>query len=164
MFKYRFWKFMLFRATIRSTKAVGRFCHLGLTLALTFGLGACAGLNPLPGGALTGCEEITESFAFAQTATLLRLETRGDAPYSVWLRVTLIEGRLFVDAAPRRKWLETLKRNPNVRLRIADKIYPAFAVRTNKPRFTQPFLSGRLIYEMLPRDEASGLSPRCSRL
>lgn len=152
------------RETTRSPSPLRRFCQAALTLALTLGLGACAGLNPLPGGALTGCEEITESFAFAQTATLLRLETRGDAAYSVWLRVTLIEGRLFVDAAPGRKWLEALKRNPKVRLQIADKIYPALGVRTNEPRFVQPFLSGRLIFEMLPRDETSGLSPGCPRL
>ncbi len=137
---------------------IERSCFITLTLAL----GACAGLNPLPGGALTGCERTTDNFAFAKSATLLRLETRGEAPYSVWLKVTSIEDRLFIDAAPKRRWHDALKSNPNIRVGISDKIYPALAVRTQEPRFIKPFLSGRIIYEVLPKNVLSGFSVQCA--
>ena len=49
------------------------------------------------GGSLQGPEEKAESFTFAAEYKLLQLETRPDNPYSVWLRVVVINTNLYID-------------------------------------------------------------------
>ena len=100
---------------------------------------------------MKGIEERVDSFAFAQEFTLLRLETRDPDPYSVNLRVTVIDGHLYVDAAPGRRWGQHLSRNPDVRIRLGKTIYPARAIRTDEKAITDRFMTGRQIYRIEPK-------------
>lgn len=115
-------------------------------------VGACQ-LNPLAGGRMTGSERTTDSFDFASQFTLLRLEARPDDPYAVNLRVTVIDGQLYVDSAPGRRWGNLLADDPNVRVRLGKTIYPARAVRVFDKDVVRSFPRGRHIYRMEPRSQ-----------
>lgn len=104
-----------------------------------------------PGGALQGEEMSADSFAFANEYSLLQLEVRPKNPYSIWLRVTLWDGELYIDAAEGRKWHGYLKDNPNVRIKLGDRIYKATAVIVTDRDLQKKFLEGRTIYRIDPR-------------
>ena len=103
-----------------------------------------------PGKALQGEPAITDSFAFAEAFTLLQLETNVIQPYSVFLRTTIIDGELYIDAAPARRWGKHLSQSAEVRIKLGDKIYPARAVEISDPVLKEKFLSGRALYRLLP--------------
>lgn len=114
-------------------------------------LSGCQGpFLTFPGGALEGPVGHTESFAFAADHRLLQLETRPDDPYSVILAVTVIEGDLYVDAAPARRWHRNLADDSHVRVRLGGTIYPATAVLVDDPAIAERFLGGRSIYRLDP--------------
>lgn len=103
------------------------------------------------GGVLSGEPCGPESFAFARQFKLLQLEVRPDAPYSVILRVVIRDGELYIDAAERRRWHDYLKQNPDVRVKIGDRIYRATATRVDDEAITAEFMAGRTIYRLEPR-------------
>lgn len=105
-----------------------------------------------PGKALEGQVATTTSFAFAEDYDLLLLET-GD--YSVILRSTVIDGELYIDAAPARRWGKRLRQSQDVRIKLGDTIYPATAVVVVNPDIIDRFLSGRTVYKIVPRAEGS---------
>lgn len=106
------------------------------------------------GGALSGPEKFTPSFAFARDFKLLTLEVRPEQPYSVYLRVVMRGDELYIDAAEKRRWHRFLQQNPQVRIGLGDAVYPATAVRVTDPEVTSQFLAGRTIYRLVPRGPA----------
>ena len=108
-------------------------------------------LNPLAGGEMSGPERSVDTFDFASQFALLRLETRPNNPYAVNLRVTVIEGELYVDSATGRRWGKFLADDPNVRIRLGKTIYPARAEQILDKDIVERFPQGRHIYRMEPR-------------
>lgn len=103
------------------------------------------------GRALSGPTVAADSFAFAAQYKLLQLEVRPEDPYSVNLRVSMHSDRLYIDAAPGRRWHKYLKEDNNVRVKLGASVYPATAERVDDPEITNLFLSGRTIYRLVPR-------------
>ncbi|MFN3235703.1 MAG: hypothetical protein ACE37D_01455 [Pseudomonadales bacterium] len=100
-----------------------------------------------PGKSLSGEVAYTSSFQFAAQFPLLQLETSG---YSVILRTTVIDGELYVDAAPARRWGKYLAETRRARLKLGDKLYPARAEVVSDEAITSRFLTGRTVYRMVP--------------
>jgi len=113
---------------------------------------ACGGpLLAIPGGKLAG-PVVTDSvvdWSFVADP-VLDLETRPEAPYSVTLRARLIEGQLYLDPAEGRRWLDHLRANPEVRIRIAGRVYPAQAVLVGAPGELAGFDPTRFVYRLDP--------------
>jgi|GEM_PF-398637 len=103
------------------------------------------------GGELRATESSTESFAFAAEHKLLTLETRPERPYSVLLRVTVIDDNLYIDAAQKRRWHTFIKADPRVRIKLGKNIYLATAREIEDELIRDRFLSGRTIYRLEPR-------------
>ena len=124
---------------------------LTVLLVSTFFLSGCqTPFLVFPGKALQGELGSTESFSFAEQFTLLQLETLVDEPYSVFLRSTVIDGELYIDAAPARRWGKHLAQFNQVRIKLGDKIYPAIAREVTDPELTAKFLPGRKLYRLDP--------------
>lgn len=125
-----------------------RWMLLVTVLAMT---GCASPMLVFPGKSLKGEETTTNDFAFAADYTLMQLEANPGKPYSVWLRVVSIEGELYLDAAPGRKWHKHIQADPDIRIALGEKIYPARAVRVEDPALAKRFLPGRTIYRIEPR-------------
>lgn len=127
----------------------------GILLAgLALLLGGCGGpLAILPGGALAGdfVVEPVDDWSFASD-DYLALETRPEDPYSVNLNYIVRDGALYVDPAEGRAWLEHLRADPRVRVRLGGKVYPLEAVLVGEPGELEGFESDRYIYRLDPRD------------
>ena len=127
----------------------------GLALALVLGLTALGCGGPFlvfPGGALSG-EVVTEpvdDWSFVEDR-FVDLEVRPEDPYSVELNYFVKEGRLYVDPAEGRRWLEHIREDPRVRVRFDGKIYPLRAVRVEDPEELRGFDPERLVYRLDPR-------------
>lgn len=107
-----------------------------------------------PGGALGGDTRVTEDFSFASQYSVLQLETNPDDPYSVNLLIVVIDGKLYIDAAPGRRWHRYIEENPHVRVRIGGHVYPAIARHITDPKIVSRFLPGRTIYRLDPENRA----------
>ncbi len=118
---------------------------------LAFGCGGP--LAVLTGGALAGdvVQEPVSDWSFASD-DYLALETRPDDPYSVNLNYVVRDGALYIDPAEGRSWLEHLRADPRVRVRLDGKVYPLQAVLVGKPGELEGFDSDRFIYRLDPRD------------
>ncbi len=114
-----------------------------------------------PGGRLEGDVRHTDNFAFAGSHPLLILEVRPEQPYSVYLRVTVIEEDLYIDAAERRRWHNYIKQSPAVRVQVNGIIYPATAIAVTEPEITRQFLPDRIVYRIEPTSESgeAGIGP-----
>ena len=119
---------------------------LGMTLS-----GCNTAFLTLPGKTLKGEEVSAGSFAFAAEFNLLQLEVRPSDPYSVWLRVIVKNQHLYIDAADNRRWHKYLKDEPNVRIKLGGKIYPATMTIVTDQDLLVEFLQGRTIYRLDPR-------------
>lgn len=89
-----------------------------------------------PGGALSG-EVVTETpadWSFVDSA-FMDLEVRPDEPYSVTINYFVVDGRLYIDPAPDRKWLGYLREDDRVRVRFGfdDRVHPLRAVLVSEP-------------------------------
>ena len=79
--------------------------HKALALLLPVLLSGCqTPFLVFPGGEIQAIASEADSFAFARDHATLVLEVDADGPYSVILRTTVIEGELYIDAAPARRW------------------------------------------------------------
>ena len=103
-----------------------------------------------PGKALDGEIAQTDNFGFAKEHLLLKLETRPENPYSVFLRVSIIDSKLYVDAAPHRKWHQFIKENEHVKVQIGKFVYEAKAVLVDNKALIANFLPGRSVYQIIP--------------
>lgn len=124
-----------------------RTLGLGVLIAALFGCQSA--FLTFAGGTLQGCEKVAESFSFAKQYKLLQLETRPMKPYSVILRVTVINDALYVDAAPGRKWHEHIRHDNRIRVKIGDSIYRARALIETDSDIVKRFISGRTIYRVV---------------
>lgn len=124
---------------------------LFVPLLLLIVLGGCQSpFLVFPGKALQGGLQQTNSFAFAEQFKVLQLETRPAAPYSVYLRVTVIEGELYIDASPGRRWAKYLRETPNCRIKLGDSLYNAVAEEVLDPAVIQLFMPARRVYRIVP--------------
>lgn len=105
----------------------------------------------IPGGELRGEEVRVSSFSFAVEFSILQLEVRPENPYSVRLRVLMNEGNLYIDAAKSRRWHRFLAADPNVRVKLGSKVYPASVTLITDAALLLNFIRGRSIYRLDPR-------------
>ena len=114
---------------------------------------ACGGpVLVFPGGALSG-EVVTgsaESWSFPADG-VLTLETRPSDPYSVNINFTTRDGVIYIDPAEGRGWLENLREDARVRVRIDGRIYPMTAESAGPPGSVPGFPSDRFVYRLVPR-------------
>ena len=126
-----------------------------LIFLLVTGALACGGPHMIfPGGALSGevIREPVEDWSFL-TELFIDLETRPDDPYSVQLNYFVRDGKLYVDPAEGRRWLEHIRADPRVRARFSGRIYPLTAVLVGRPGELEGFDPERFIYRLDPRAE-----------
>jgi hypothetical protein len=130
----------------------GRISVASLLLALTL---SCGGpVLVFPGGALRGevVSEPVEDWSFADDR-FVDLETRPSDPYSVELNYVVREGKLYIDPAEGRRWLDHIREDPRVRVRFDGRIYPATAVLVGEPGELEGFPSDRFVYRLDSRAE-----------
>ncbi len=122
---------------------------LGLTGAI-----ACGGpFLVFPGGELSGelATAPVRDWSFV-TDQFIDLETRPEDPYSVELNYTVRDGKLYIDPAEGRRWLENLRQDPRARVRFGERIYPVTAVLVGKPGELEGFDPERFIYRLDSRE------------
>ncbi len=104
-----------------------------------------------PGGELRGetVAEPVDDWSFVDS-WFVDLETRPGDPYSVELNYIVKDGRLYIDPAEGRAWLEHIREDPRVRVRFGGKIYPLKAVLVGKPGELDGFPEDRFIYRLDP--------------
>jgi hypothetical protein len=124
--------------------------------ALSLQIGCGGPVMMLPGGALSGevAEETPADWSFV-TDPFVDLETRPSDPYSVEVNYTVREGRLYIDPAEGRRWLDFIRDDPRVRVRFGGVVYPLQAVRVEDPAELDGFPEDRFIYRLEPRPEGS---------
>ena len=111
---------------------------------------ACGGpFLVFPGGALRGevVEEPVTDWSFVDDR-FVDLETRPDDPYSVELNYFVVDGKLYVDPAEGRTWLDHIREDPHVRVRFGDKVYPGVAVLAGEPGELEGFDADRFVYRI----------------
>jgi hypothetical protein len=117
-------------------------------------LAACGGpVLIFPGGALEGevVQEPVTDWSFVDDL-FVDLETRPEQPYSVELNYFVREGKLYVDPAEGRRWLDHIRADPRVRVRFGGKVYPLEAVLVGRPGELEGFPEDRFIYRLDPRE------------
>jgi hypothetical protein len=116
-----------------------------------FFLLACGGpMLVFPGGALRGdvvTDPVTDWTDIA-IDDFVDLETRIPDPYSVELNYIVKDGKLYVDPAEGRTWLEHLRADPRVRVRFGDRVYPGVAVLVGQPGELEGFDADRYVYRI----------------
>ena len=125
-------------------------------------LAGCGGpFLVFPGGELTGevVREPVSDWSFVRD-WFVDLETRPEDPYSVELNYVVRDGRLYVDPAEGRRWLEHIRADPRVRVRFDGKIYPLEAVLVGRPGELDGFPEDRFVYRLDPRADAPADPPR----
>ncbi len=133
----------------------GRLACAILALAL---LTACGGpFLVLPGGRLAGNEATApvSDWSFVDDS-FVDLETRPADPYSVELNYVVRDGKLYIDPAEGKLWLEHIREDPRVRVRFGDTVYPLEAVLVGLPGELEGFDEDRFIYRLDPRGGADG--------
>ena len=136
---------MLRRARVNKSRV---FCGWLITV---FVLAGCQSPTLLlPGKQLQGTQARTDSFAFAAEFPVLQLEVNPAAPYSVNLRITVIDGELYIDAAKKRRWYQYLATNRQVRVQLDGKIYDALAVAVTDADIVSRFRRDRVIFRLEP--------------
>lgn len=130
---------------------------MNLRNACLAGLVACAlgcggPVLIFPGGALSGdvVDPVPTDWSFVDSS-FVDLETRPADPYSVELNYFVKEGKLYIDPAEGRRWLDHIRTDANVRVRFEGKIYPLRAVRVEDAAELEGFDPERLVYRLDPR-------------
>ncbi|MEE9608086.1 MAG: hypothetical protein V3U03_10155 [Myxococcota bacterium] len=124
-----------------------------MRLALLLGLLVAAGCGGpflvFPGGEMRGevVTEPVEDWSFV-TDRFVDLETRPQDPYSVELNYFVRDGKLYIDPAEGRRWLDYLRADPRVRVRFSEKIYPLKAVLVGQPGEIEGFDPDRFVYRL----------------
>lgn len=109
-----------------------------------------------PGGELEGTvvNEPVADWSFV-TDRFIDLETRPERPYSVELNYIVKDGKLYIDPAEGRRWLDHIRADPRVRVRIGGRIYRLQAVLVGRPGELEGFPEDRFIYRLDPIDPQS---------
>ena len=121
-----------------------------LALPCLLGVAACGGpAGVIPGGVLSGEEAAADSWSqLVSEAGTLDLETRPGDPYSVRIGFFYRTGNVYIDPADGRRWYRNLQDDPSVRVRIADRIYRARAVRVTDPEELEGFDPDRHVHRL----------------
>ena len=101
-------------------------------LLLAFATAGCNGpILLLPGGRLGGdAMPAPSDWAFAGEYGTVQLETRPEAPYSVNVAFTVIDGQIYINAGDTAtQWVKNIAANPLVRLRVDGVLYDLRAER-----------------------------------
>jgi len=117
-------------------------------------LAGCGGpFLVFPGGELRGTvvDEPVADWSFVSDR-FVDLETRPEQPYSVELNYIVRDGKLYIDPAEGRRWLDYIRADPRVRVRFDDKIYPLKAELVGHPGELDGFPEDRFIYRLDPRE------------
>ncbi len=90
----------------------------------------------LPGKRITG-EEATEridDWSFMEPSTRVILEVHPSDPYSLYIRAYQHKGVLYLNSiSPENRWTQFLLEDPNLRLKVENKIYKVRATRVEDP-------------------------------
>jgi hypothetical protein len=119
----------------------------------------CGPVLVLPGGELEGlAAPAPNDWAFSDEVSTIQLETRPSDPYSVNIWAVGIGPRLYVHAgANRSTWVEKMEANPDVRVRVDDKLYDLRASRVEEQdEFTRFSDAYQEKYGTRPRNENVG--------
>ena len=83
------------------------------------------------GGALEGpLAEAPSTWELDKDSALAQLETQPNDPYSINFTYVQLNGRLYAYAGDTKtNWADNIEKNPLVRVRLQNKIYPARAIR-----------------------------------
>lgn len=136
--------------TLKMTSA----CKPSGLACLVLLLAACGGpVSFMAGGALAGPEAPFDASVVPPADTVIALETRPAEPYSVHVNGLVVDGRLFVDPAPERKWHGFLLADDLVRLRIdgGDVVYAARVTPLSDPVLLEKFDAQRDVFEIVAR-------------
>jgi hypothetical protein len=90
----------------------------------------------LPGKRITGEEatERIEDWSFMEPSTRVILEVRPSDPYSLYIRAYQHKGVLYLNSiSPENRWTQFLLEDPNLRLKVENKIYKVRATRVEDP-------------------------------
>lgn len=106
---------------------------VGLLLAV-----ACGPWGPIPGGRLEGTvvhEPVTD-WSFTNSRSTVQLETRPEDPYSVTVWCVAHDDALYVPSrhAAKKSWVQHVLDEPQVRVRVGERIYPGTMVRVTDPK------------------------------
>ncbi len=123
--------------------------RLALLLGLLMAAGCGGPFLVFPGGEMRGevVTEPVEDWSFV-TDRFVDLETRPQDPYSVELNYFVRDGKLYIDPAEGRRWLDYLRADPRVRVRFSEKIYPLKAVLVGQPGEIEGFDPDRFVYRL----------------
>ena len=106
----------------------------------------------LPGKRITG-EEVTEridDWSFMAPSTRVILEVRPSDPYSLYIRAYQHKGVLFLNSiSPENRWTQFLLEEPNLRLKVENKIYKVRATQVEDPALVNEIQIAR--EQMSPR-------------
>ena len=131
---------------------------LALAFIATLAMG-CESWDKTPGLWLSG-ELVTtpvDDWSFANDR-FVDLETRPEDPYSVELNYIVRDGKLYIDPAEGRRWLDHIRADPRVRVRFGNRLYSGTALLRGRPGELEGFDADRFIYEIESRP-ASGEAP-----
>lgn len=106
----------------------------------------------IPGGALDGpvATSIPSDWSSLQDG-VMHVETRIDDPYSVEINYVVRNGKLYIDPAEGRAWLDHLRADPKVRVRIDGTVYPMQATLVQDPAEREGFDADRFVYRLEAR-------------
>jgi hypothetical protein len=139
-----------------------------LALALTLGCG------PVPGGSLAGEPTpvpLRWTEALGGDRAFCEIESRPADPHSIQLDCFVVDGALFVQSHrwvnsswwPVESWASIWIAQPDVRVRVGERIFALRAEAVHDPALREPILRGRgydpvpegiVLFEFVPRDAA----------
>lgn len=134
---------------IAKNKPGSALCHFRVMMASTIGrqvlnmlkiitilililLASCEPMGPLPGGQLSGTlEPFPMDWSSSGDVDILQIETRLNSPYSINIWAVDTGNSIYIasGSGPQTEWVDHLKEDPNLRLRIEDKIYELIAIK-----------------------------------
>jgi hypothetical protein len=128
------------------------FRYVWLVAAAALWVGCGGPFLVFPGGALSGevVEPAPGDWSFVESS-FVDLETRPSDPYSVEVNFFVKDGKLYVDPAEGRRWLDHIREDPNVRVRFDGKVYALRAVLVEDPVELEGFDSERRVHRLDPR-------------
>ena len=107
---------------------------------------ACGGpLVMVPGGVLAGdVAPAPSDWGFSDEFETIQLETQPSDPYSVNLWGVGVGTKFYIASGRglESAWAQHIGADPNVRLRIGEKVYELRAVRTDETQDREAFLTG----------------------
>ena len=117
-------------------------CAMAVAVAVCAGLlGACGPIGPIPGGRLSGepGDPQLADWSFVSIHEQAQLETRPTDPHSVNVWIVGLGEHLYVPTSmiigpkdpTRRSWAAHVAEDPDVRIRIAGRLYERRAVRVD---------------------------------